>query len=317
MNRLGTAFLCSLLAGCAARAPHPDAFAFGVMGDIPYTEDEERVFPELLKRTDAEALAFVIHVGDFKRERDECSDSVYAQRKAQFDSSAHPLIFTPGDNDWTDCRRPKIGPRDPIERLARLRQVFFANRQSLGRSPIETAAQDACLEPPAAGCGCGAHPENRQWTRGAVRFVTLNIPGSDNNVGIDRANDEEARCRNEANRRWLESAVHATQAADVHALVVVIHANPWVNERPGVYDDFLQQMAQAAWRLGKPILFVHGDTHTYRVDMPFVDAMGYPRARITRLEPPGSPKIGWVKVTVDRADPEMFRFEPRLLALDP
>jgi hypothetical protein len=40
-------------------------------------------------------------------------------------------------------------------------------------------------------------------------------------------------------------------------------------------------------------------------------------APITRLETYGSPFVGWVKVTVDPARPDLFSFEPRLRAIVP
>jgi hypothetical protein len=76
-------------------------------------------------------------------------------------------------------------------------------------------------------------------------------------------------------------------------------------------------MEEVARRLGKPVLFIHGDTHLYRADAPFLDASGQPLANPRRLETYGSPFVGWVKVSVDPARPEIFGFEPRLVALLP
>jgi hypothetical protein len=318
MARLAIALaIAGLLAACAVRPPGTEAFSFAVMGDTPYSDAEESKYLEMMKQLDREPLEFIVHIGDFKAGGDSpCTDALFEKRKAQFDASAHPFIYTPGDNDWTDCRHRSNGAMDPIERLTRLRQVFFAGRQSLGRRRIDTAVQDQCLAPPVAGCGCAVHPENREWSRSGVRFVTLNIPGSDNNVGFDAASDEEARCRNEANRQWLERAVRASETADTRALVVAIQADPWRTRKP-VYRDFLRQMEASAWRLRKPVLFVHGDSHLYRADAPFVDSLGHPLANLKRLETYGSPFVGWVKVSVDPANPELFSFEPKLFALLP
>src|SRR6202162_4245050 len=114
-----------LLAACAIRAPSPEAFSFGVMGDTPYSEREEPHFLRMIERMNAEPLAFVVHVGDFKSGASPCTDALFEKRKAQFNGSKHALIYTPGDNDWTDCRWATRGAMDPIERLAKLRQVFF------------------------------------------------------------------------------------------------------------------------------------------------------------------------------------------------
>src|SRR5215212_1522115 len=185
MTSRAAALLALALCGCASIPPtHPEAFSFGVMGDTQYNEREELAFVAMLARVSREDLAFVVHVGDIAGGWD-CTDELYERRKREFDASAHPFIYTPGDNEWTDCRQKKSGNREPLERLARIREVFFPDRYSLGAKRIELLVQDRCLEGP-EGCRCPAYPENRFWTRGGVRFVTLNVPGSENNTGHDR-----------------------------------------------------------------------------------------------------------------------------------
>ena len=302
MDRLGAALLALLLAGCAAKPPQPDAFVFGVLGDTPYTDREEVEFLSMIGRMNREPLAFSIHVGDFKGSG-TCSDELFRKRFAEFNSFAHPLIYTPGDNEWTDCRRRHMGSGDPLDALARLRKTFFAEPRSLGTVKIDNAMQASCEAPPPSGCGC-AFPENRQWVHGHVVFVTLNVPGSDNNVGYDAASDAEARCRDAANAQWLDRAATLAAGAGMRALVIAIQANVWDSKKP-VYDALRKHVESLYARLNKPILFIHGDTHLYRVDYPF----GVP---IRRLETYGSPFVGWVRVTVDPSRPELFTFEPQL-----
>jgi hypothetical protein len=306
---VGAALLAA--AGCASPPHSAQAFSFGILGDVPYSEAEERAFLAMMQRLDAEPLEFLVHVGDFKAgSNSPCSDALFDRRRAQFDASAHPFIYTPGDNDWTDCRRRSNGGWDPEERLARLQRVFFPAGESLGRTRIATEAQEACLAPPVDGCGCGAHPENRLWERAGVVFATLNVPGGNDNTGVDAAGDREARCRGEANRRWLERAVERAARAQARGLVVAIQANPWDTRKP-VYRPLIASIEAAAQRTAKPLLFVHGDTHTFRVDMPFT------ATNARRLETYGSPFVGWVKVDVDPADPRLFRIDSRLHALVP
>jgi hypothetical protein len=306
-SALAAVALALLAGGCASRPPSPERFTFAVLGDTPYSEAEEAEFPRLIERINREAVDFSIHVGDFKGGGD-CSDALYAKRLTQFNSFTAPLVYTPGDNEWTDCRRPYMGSMDPLERLARLRTVFFGDGISLGARRLATERQDQCLEPPVAGCGCGAYPENRSWEFHRVRFVTLNVPGSHNNVGFDAASDAEAACRDAANARWLERAAQAAGAPGVRALVIAVQANPWVGDSRG-YKGLIAQLEGTA-RIGKPVLFIHGDTHTYRADYPFA-------APIRRLETYGSPFVGWVKVTVDPAQAGLFIFQPHLQKLVP
>ena len=55
-----------------------------------------------------------------------------------------PLVHTPGDNEWTDCYRKKAGEFDPLERLAKVRAMFFPD----GNSRIVAAVTQriSCLE---------------------------------------------------------------------------------------------------------------------------------------------------------------------------
>lgn len=310
IRRLAALAACALAAACTTAPSHPQAFAFAVFGDTPYSEAEEAVYLSMLRRIDREPLAFVVHVGDFKGPG-PCSDELYAKRKAQLDALAHAVIYTPGDNEWSDCRFRSMGAMDALERLARLRRVFFPDRLSLGRDRLETQLQDRCVAPWAPGCPCQPYPENRAWSRAGVRFVTLHYVGNDNNTGFDRASDEEARCRDAANRAWLAQAARASEPAATLGLVVMMQANPWFT-RKAVFEPLLRELEEAALRLRKPVLLVHGDTHLQRVDHPFVDAMGIANPWLTRLETFGSPFVGWVRVRVDPGHPDLFTFEAKL-----
>jgi hypothetical protein len=288
------------LTGCAATAAGPEAFSFAIIGDAPYKEREEAPFARMMERIDREDVAFVIHVGDIGRGGHACTNAMYDRRFRQFEHSRHPLIYTPGDNEWVDCRGKAY---DPLERLAALRNVFFADDRSLGLTKLVLEVQQGTT------AGCTAYPENRAWSRAGIFFVTINVPGSDDNVGFSAASDAEARCRFEANRRWVERA--AASARDARALVIAMQANPWFT-RKAVYDDLLALVERTGRSLGKPVLLVHGDTHNYRVDTPFVDALGAPFTNLIRVETYGSPIIGWVKVGVDPSRPEPFTFEPHI-----
>jgi hypothetical protein len=193
-------FLCAsvwLAAGCAAQGTSPEAFTFAIIGDAPYKSREEPHFERMMERIDGEDVAFTIHVGDIGAGGVACSDAYYEKSLRRFERSRAPLIYTPGDNEWTDCRGARF---DPLERLGRLREVFFGDEYSLGRTKLPTEVQrDRAAE-------CGAYPENRAWSRSGVRFVTINVPAP-------------GRERNAATRRTAagERAVAARKGRDPRA----------------------------------------------------------------------------------------------------
>lgn len=296
-----------LISGCAATAqPGPGGFSFGVFGDMPYFEHEKVWTANLMREMDSHELAFVTHVGDIKSGSSRCDDAVYHWTRELFDGSAHPLIYVPGDNEWTDCHRRTNGGFDPEERLRFLRTVFYTDEHSLGQRRLRLDRQSS--DPRHA-----EYRENVRWQHGSIMFVALNIPGSNNNRGRSgKANSEYLR-RDAANLAWLSQSFELASRRLMRGMVIVIHANPRFEQRAARdsgYFEFRQRLAVEVEAFGKPVLLVHGDTHQYRVDQPLTHARSGERMRnFTRLETFGSPLLGWVKVSVDPSRPELFSFE--------
>jgi hypothetical protein len=140
-------------------------------------------------------------VGDIAGGSD-CSDELYERRKREFDASAHPFIYTPGDNEWTDCRQKTSGKRDPIERLAKIREVFFADRYSLGAKRIEMRRRTAASKARKA-AAVPRIPRTASGRAPACASSPSTSPGA-RTTPLRPANDAEARCRNEANALWLD-----------------------------------------------------------------------------------------------------------------
>jgi len=271
-------------------------FTFGAFGDAPYTWFEEALFPDFLAGMNQEDLPFVVHVGDFKSATAPCSDELFSQRREWFDLVRHPFVYVPGDNEWTDCRRFQAGGHDPLERLAKLRELFSGGDESLGRRRIKLARQ------------LPDYPEHARWRHGDVLFVTLNVPGPDNNA---RHMPEEFRSRSAAVARWLEQSFNIARGDRLRAMVIFMQANPWVSptSRYFGFRELLATMARETLGFDGEVLLVHGDTHRFRVDSPLRDpASGSPVANFTRVEVFGSPGMNWVRIRVIE-NGERVRFE--------
>jgi hypothetical protein len=284
----------------------PPRFAFAVLGDMPYNPVEEARFPDLIEDINSDAeLAFVVHVGDFKSGgRAPCSDKVFEQAKSQLDRFRAPLIYTPGDNEWTDCRRRALGGYDPLERLAKLREIFFRGEHSLGQAAMPLTRQSGN---PAR----GKFRENTRWIFGGLVFTALHIVGSNNNLGRDSRGDAEHRERMDATLQWMREAFALARRDDLRALVLFLHANPGFERRhdeKSGFRSFLVELEREAVVFKKPVLLIHGDTHTFRVDRPLRSKDDHrPLENFIRLETFGSPNMNWVKVVVDPQDPELFQ----------
>jgi len=103
-----------------------NAYAIGLWGDLPYSELQDSGVVNLIKDMNAQSLAFTVHDGDLKQGNGlpYCDDAMYAKSLGYFDSLVAPAMFTPGDNDWTDCDRPNNGGFDSLDRLSRAATLF-------------------------------------------------------------------------------------------------------------------------------------------------------------------------------------------------
>jgi len=284
--------LCLACAGSAAAAE----FTFGALGDTPYTRFEEAHFPGLLDGLGRENLAFAVHIGDIKAARARCSDATFLQRRNWLDEAPLPLVYVPGDNEWADCSGFQAGGDDPLERLAKLRELFLQGDESLGRRRIRLARQGP------------EFPEHSRWRHENVLFLTLNVPGGANNA---RAMPDEFRRRSAAVNLWLHDSFGFARASQLQAVVVLMHANPWASpsSRYFGYRELLAALAREALGFGGEVLLVHGDTHRYRVDTPLRNPVtGAPVANFMRVEVFGSPGMNWVRIRVAE-DAGRVRFE--------
>ncbi len=284
--RHACAVLLLLAAGCAAAA----GFTFAALGDTPYNADEETRFIGILGELNRESPAFSIHVGDFKNGWDPCDDALFRQRKEWFELSRQPLIYVPGDNEWTDCWRGPGARHDPLERLRALRKLFFAAPESLGQRRLRVARQSDAGPP---------YPEHLRWAHDGVVFATLNMPGGDNN----RARmPEESAQRTQAAVAWMRDAFRDARARRSPAVVLAMQANPW-SRAGGVrasYARLMTAVAEETLRFSGEVLLIHGDTHRYRVDRPLVAPdSGDAVPNFTRIEVFGSPFTDWVRIRVD------------------
>jgi hypothetical protein len=292
--------MCALASCMSLPANH--TYSFALIGDQQYNAAEEALFPDLLDTISNEKLAFVVHLGDFKAGSNApCTDALYALRRNEFNRSKHPFILLTGDNDWVDCRRPSNGPYQPLERLNKLREVFYATPDSLGKNKLPLQRQSDIF---AADPILSRYSENALWVHGGVVYVSLNVQGSNDNKGFDEANDREQSERTDANIAWLKHAMITAKSDDIAGLAVFIQGNPGFEEtaihvQKSGFKTFLTAFDAAAAAFGKPILFAHGDSHQFRVEPYSSPIDKQPILNVTRVEGYGSPSVNWIKITVD------------------
>ncbi len=226
--------LVLLLGGCATdRAASQTSAAgldFALIGDMPYDGRQEKEFDHLMKDIDAADLAFVVHNGDFWWDGQAwteksgglppCSDETFDDRLARAQRSKHPFVYAAGDNEWADCHRAKPRTYDPVERLAKLRQMFFQGDVSLGMQPMKLTRQSENSR-------YASYRENARWTFGDVTFLTLHMIGSNNNLGRTPQMDAEHEERNAANLAWMREAFDLAARSGSRAVMIIAQADPY------------------------------------------------------------------------------------------
>ena len=207
-----TWLLALLIAG--ASLAHAEVWHFGLIGDVPYSDYERRELPLMLNTIADNNVDFIAHIGDFKHGKDRCDDTLFADRFQLFNASRVPFVFIPGDNEWTDCERLSNGAYDPLERLNKLRSLFWTNNLSLGQKKLALERQP------------GAYPEHARFRLGPVLFVTLNLPGGNNNFGMANKVSPEFQARNPVVLAWLKENFALAHREKLAGIVLLFQANP-------------------------------------------------------------------------------------------
>lgn len=290
-------------------------FRFGFIGDTPYNRLDQYGLSQVMAGLDRSDLAFVLHVGDIKARRESCSNTLLCDRIETLDRSRHPLILTPGDNDWTDCRNRRtddpFAPGAPLERLHWLRQQVYHHPESLGERRLQIEQQrqmitqlspeeSSQLEQPRL-------PENLRWRIGSLQFCTIHVVGSNNGMFNDPLQRQAWALRQQANAIWLtETAVLASRYG-AKGLVIATHANMRFEQaRNDGWTATRQAIISAASDFDGPVALLHGDTHIFRTDRLLLQSHGL--SRFIRVECFGSP-FSWQWVTI-RWNPEAATQDP-------
>ncbi len=304
--------------------PTGDAFQMALIGDSGYAASQYQVFDEVVQHMNGFPLSFVVHDGDFKDPATACKDDKFEDVRDAFNKSKAPFVYAVGDNEWMDCTKNAGDPKDPVERLNKLRAMFFAQDQSLGQKPMPLSTQRQ-----------NGYPENTRWTKEGVVFATLNAPGPNDNLpyDVDHPSTPEAGPRRQANLTWLRQTFEGAKASNAPAVMIIWQADPWAPTFGKTWTYLVDELKAQTLAFGKPVVLVHGDTHDVGPDGSFrLDKGGRPAGargpivqdalddvpNFTRVEtyaggsfssqaPEAHPDM-WIRVTVDPKSPQVFSF---------
>jgi hypothetical protein len=268
------------------------ALSIAVFGDAPYglNDADSAQFdatPAFIKTiNDDPDVSLVLHAGDIHSGKQTCSYGFDQSIYNLWTAFQSPLVYTPGDNEWTDCHKTKEGSQPPLDNLGYVRQIFFANTgHTLGVDmPVMSQASDFDPTYPSD----AEYVENVMWVQSEVVFVTLNVPGGSNNdednwFGLARTQPQtdEILKRTSAALRWLDKAFALARDYHARAVVIMLQADMWDLDGTDQkdlhianYRQYIDSIALHTTLFGKPVLLINGDSHGYRSDNPL--AMGAP-----------------------------------------
>jgi hypothetical protein len=307
--------LIALSAASAIADPSDDharsnTLTVAVYGDSPYgttpTDTDQFVAtPAFIDSINADPdVALVLHVGDIHSGKQFCTldydQSVYALWTG-FDD---PLVYTPGDNETTDCHKKAEGggaynavtqqidyvvdaggnpvdyaKGDPVANLALIRSIFFPHPSlTLGAHKQFVLSQSLAYDRRFR--SDGKFVENVLWVQGGALFVTIDLPGGSNNdtdvwYGAPVETQAQTQTREErtgADLRWLDFAFKLAKAAHVKGVVIGAQADMWDPEKGAAhqagYEPFVQKIASLTADFARPVLMFNGDSHVYRSENP-------------------------------------------------
>jgi hypothetical protein len=303
-------YVCLFILFTSASSARADTFSFVALGDLPYGTDETAgvKYRQLITQINALNPEFSIHVGDFKAGSAVCSDEEFERQRKHLDLFKGALIYTPGDNDWTDCGRKNNGSYDPLERLAKLRVQFFKPDTSLGQKPLPVVTQAKVMPE------YSTYIENQRWQFAKTLFTTLHIVGSDNRFAPNNVDAEkEFRARDQANVAWIKETFRIATSQNLQTLVFAFQADVIremsgtgaLPDKTGYHASIERTLLPLAKEFKGSVLIVHGDSHKFEFDQAFLLGSQVLK-NVYRLEVPGAKTTGAVSIKIEEENAMPF-----------
>jgi hypothetical protein len=277
----------------------PDQFSFAVIAHLFTKKTDESSLRNAIAETDADNLAFVVANG-IKSHTEPCTDQIYARRKALLEEAQNGLILSLAASDWADCRI-NDGRSAAIERLNRIRELFFVDEFSFGSARVPLVRQS--LMPKFRSYG-----ENARWRIGDILFATINLPANNNRYLSAAGRNSEFEDRLIANRAWLEQLFNTAARKRLKAVVIFSDGNPLAKstssslfslhrKRDGFTEIRRQLTALASGFKGKTLI-IHGQAAG---EDPSPNDIVW-RNNLGQLE------VGsdWTKITFNSSSPSLF-----------
>ena len=255
-------------------------------------------------------VEFIAHIGDFKSGSSRCDDALFEDRYKLFQNSRVPFIFVPGDNEWTDCERLSNGAYDPLERLGKLRRLFWEDEFSLGKTSGRWNVRQE------------ATPSIRAFAL-APSLRHAQSARRQQQPGADQRSPPEFLARNPVVLAWLRDSFNLANREQLAGIVLLFQANPG-------FAHFAQGFPHRGYR---EFLVVRCKRNRSNSRARCLPCMAIPISAAStsqcatgwadecqihpRVETHGYPQMGWTLGVIDTDLPTLFRFGNTLACQKP
>jgi hypothetical protein len=221
---------------------------FSVTGDYPDFGEMEILEQHIIQHNLYSPSEFFVHVGDILDQGDSCQEASYQNIADRLKTLAVPAFVVIGDNDWIDCPDQAQAFQWWFERFTYFEDHFCG-------SPVVERQ--------------GIRPENWAFVMKGVLFAGINNPSTS-------ADGEDRTIRLQDDADWVDFQL-LDKAEQIRAAVVFGHGPPSGSE--GVFFD---QFKASSIIFSKPVFYIHGHNHEWRLDNPWPDAPNMQRLTVDR-----------------------------------
>ena len=232
------ASLFALTHSPATAAPKSKDKGYGFAA-IGHTGSNDKQLREAIGAAEQSRVEFIVATG-VKSAKEPCSDKLYNERRELLNESKRPVILSLAASDWTGCRN-SAGRSNAIERLNRLRELYFFDSGTLGKKKLEVKRLSDSDK-------FRSYAENAHWEVNGVLYATVNVPSDNNHFLRAAGRNSEYEDRLVANRSWLRRLFALARQRDLDALVLFTEADISAapDKRAAPDDGFAELRTQLA-----------------------------------------------------------------------
>lgn len=264
-----------------------NGFSFYVLTDTPYTDRQEKRLRSQMadlrdysKDNPQRNISLGLHLGDTQKVSNSlCAESAYKRVSYLITKGPRPTFVVPGNNDWYDCPRRE-------EAFGFFMNHFGPDFVSRWHSEHSINLNIQRSED---------NPELFKLYVEGILFIGVHMIDAPLNTESTKLRDE----RMKTSLEWLAKSVETDFAKrEIRGAIIIGHAG-WSERNKLFFTHMSKYFANVNSREKVPVVYLHGDGLTYKVDRTFSEDIGWDYFHDVQIEQSGL------------ADPVIFDVAPQ------